>query len=322
MRVQLIICSICAQPCNAACVFSCYYAAYVHSRVMPHVYSADIMQHMSGCQPTSSKINEWMASNRLKLNPTKTELIWLGSPQRLQHCPVGELQIAGVGIKPTTYARDLGATIDIDLPLQCHVNHVTRTCFYHLRHLRVIRRSLTVDTAHSLVRALVHSRLDYCNGVLPGMHQYQYERLQSVLRAAARLVLRLPKWASVSRPCTRNSTGSLIQKWSSSNYVAPSTSVCTTVRRSTWLNYVYRSPRSRDVVICDRLHTATSSYRRRLLRPFPLVDFFMLAQWPGTVYSLFLRTHLYSSQCLRNCWKQNCSTEFRSQLHALLWRFV
>ena len=30
------------------------------------------------------------------------------------------------------------------------------------------------------------------------MHQYQYDRLQSVLRAAARLVLRLPKWASVS----------------------------------------------------------------------------------------------------------------------------
>ena len=33
---------------------------------------------------------------------------------------------------------------------------------------------------------------------LAGMHQYQYDRLQSVLRAAARLVLRLPKWASVS----------------------------------------------------------------------------------------------------------------------------
>ena len=85
----------------------------------------------------------------------------------------------------------------------CHVNHITRTCFYHLRQLRVIRRSLTVDTAHSLVRALGHSRLDYCNEVLAGMHQYQYDRLQSVLRAAARLVLRLPKWASVSEAMRR-----------------------------------------------------------------------------------------------------------------------
>ena len=53
-------------------------------------------------------------------------------------------------------------------------------------------------SAHSLVRALVHSRLDYCNGVLAGMFQYHIDRLQSVLRAAALLVLGLPKWASVS----------------------------------------------------------------------------------------------------------------------------
>ena len=58
---------------------------------------ASLVVRMSTC---IVEINEWMASNRLKLNPTKTELIWLGSPQRLKHCPVGELQIAGVGIKP------------------------------------------------------------------------------------------------------------------------------------------------------------------------------------------------------------------------------
>ena len=124
------------------------------------------------------------------------------------------------------------------------------------------------------------------------------------------------------RPCETNPTGSLIQKGSISNYVAPSTSVCTTAHRSTWLNYAYRSPRSRDIVICDRLHMATSSYRWRLPRLLALVDFYVLAQWPGTVCSLFLRTHLYPLQCLKNCWKQNCLTEIRSQLHAPLWRFV
>ena len=156
---------------------------------------ASLVVRMSNCV---AEIDEWMGSNRLKLNPSKTELIWLGSSRRLEHCPVGELNIAGVPIKPATHVRDLGVMIDNDLSLQVHINHVTRTCFYHLRQLGVIRRSLTTDTAHSLVRALVHSRLDYCNGVLAGMFQYQIDRLQSVLRAAARLVLNLPKWASVS----------------------------------------------------------------------------------------------------------------------------
>ena len=59
-----------------------------------------------------------------------------------------------------------------------------------------------MDSAHSLIRALVHSRVDYCNGVLaglPALPQTQINRLQTILRAAAaRLVLQLPSWASVS----------------------------------------------------------------------------------------------------------------------------
>ena len=71
-------------------------------------------------------------------------------------------------------------------------------CFYQLRQLRIIRRFLTTDAAHSLVRALIHTRIDYCNGLLAAGPKYLLEKLQSVLRAAARLVLQLPYRASVS----------------------------------------------------------------------------------------------------------------------------
>ena len=153
------------------------------------------------------------------------------------------------------------------------------------------------------------------------MHRYLYDRLQSVMRAAARLVLRLPKWTSVSE--------TMRNKFHWLPYPERvDFKLCSTIYKCLHniapqylieLCIEYRSPRSRDVVICDRLHTATSSYRRRLPRPLALVDFFMLAQWPGTAYSLFLKTHLCPSQCLKNCWKQNCLTEFCSQLHAPLW---
>ena len=88
--------------------------------------------------------------------------------------------------------------VDGELTMANHISHLTRTCFYHLRQLRVVRRSLTTDTAHSLIRALVHSRLDYCNGTLAGLPQYQLNKLQSILRASARLILLLPGRASVS----------------------------------------------------------------------------------------------------------------------------
>ena len=112
--------------------------------------------------------------NRLRLNPTKTELIWLA--RRLVHCSYGPLEIAGVWITPKSCVRDLGVMVDSDLSLMSHVNHLNSTCYYHIRQLRSIRRSLTVDTAHALARALIHSRLDYCNGVLAGLPKYQVSR--------------------------------------------------------------------------------------------------------------------------------------------------
>ena len=50
----------------------------------------------------------------------------------------------------------------------------------------------------ALVRAMIHSRLDYCNSLLAGLPTGQMSRLRSVLRAAARLVLGLPGRAPVS----------------------------------------------------------------------------------------------------------------------------
>ena len=77
-------------------------------------------------------------------------------------------------------------------------------CFFHIRQLRLIRRSLTVDTAHSLVRVLVNSRLDYCNALFAALPAGQMSGLQSVLRAADRLVLQLPGRAPVSSTMHRS----------------------------------------------------------------------------------------------------------------------
>ena len=121
----------------------------------------------------------------------------MGSASTLNHCPMDE-SIAGVMLRPSTQVRDLGVKVDNNLSMSTHINHLTRTCFYHIRQLRTVRRSITVDTTHILVRALVRSRLDYCNSVLAGQPKYCFDKLQSVLRASARLVLRLPGCLNVS----------------------------------------------------------------------------------------------------------------------------
>ena len=51
-----------------------------------------------------------------------------------------------------------------------------------------VRRSLSRHALLTLVRALIVSKVDYCNSVLAGIPGQLQDRLQSVLNAAARLV--------------------------------------------------------------------------------------------------------------------------------------
>ena len=121
--------------------------------------AADLMARMSNCVES---VASWMSSNRLRLNPSKTELIWLGTSRRLQHCAGLTMSVCGADVRPVECVRDLGVLIDSNMTLLNHVNNVAGICFYQLRQLRIIRRSLTTEAAHSLVRALIHTRVDYC----------------------------------------------------------------------------------------------------------------------------------------------------------------
>ena len=66
---------------------------------------------------------------------------------------------------------------------------LTNTCYYHLRQLRSIRRSLSFDSSHALVRALILSRLDYCNGLLGGASAALLDQMNGVMRTSARFIL-------------------------------------------------------------------------------------------------------------------------------------
>ena len=138
-------------------------------------------------------MGQWMLKNRLKLNASKTEFIWLGSALRLASQSFDPIVVDGNAIQPSLSVRDLGVIIDPAISFVDHVTRMARTCYFHIRQLRSIRRSLTVDSCHALVHAMVLSRLDYCNGLLDGAPKYLLGQLFGVMRAAARLILVLPR---------------------------------------------------------------------------------------------------------------------------------
>ena len=62
----------------------------------------------------------------------------------------------------------LGVVIDSELKFALHIKRFAGRCFYQLRQLRSIRRSLGNDATKTLVNAFISSRVDYCNSVFNG----------------------------------------------------------------------------------------------------------------------------------------------------------
>ena len=58
------------------------------------------------------EIDQWMSSNRLKLNGDKTQFIWLGTRQQLAKVDRRPLMVGGVQIAPLDMVRNLGVLLD------------------------------------------------------------------------------------------------------------------------------------------------------------------------------------------------------------------
>ena len=69
-----------------------------------------------------------------------------------------------------------------------HVAALRRSCLFQLHQLRMVRSSLTLEAAKTLVHAFVSSSLDYCSSLLYGIGDDLQTKLQSVQNATARVV--------------------------------------------------------------------------------------------------------------------------------------
>jgi len=94
--------------------------------------------------------------------------------------------------------RDLGVIIDSELSMDAQTRNVACSCFYQLRQLRSVRKSLPTDARCTVAVAFIVSRVDYCNGLLYGVSVAVIRRLQMVLNAAVRFVVGAGKFQHIT----------------------------------------------------------------------------------------------------------------------------
>ena len=84
--------------------------------------------------------------------------------------------------------------------MNTHIGKVCSKAFRRLYNIRQIRKYLSAESTKCLIHAFVTSHLDYCNALLYKLPQnYQYDRLQKFLHAAARVTCLIPKFAHITQ---------------------------------------------------------------------------------------------------------------------------
>jgi len=135
-------------------------------------------------------VSDWLDGSHLRLNPDKTEVLWLGLKFCIDRVTVRDIPVLSVSIRVSDSARILGVVVDSRLSMADHVSSLCRSVYYQLRQLRPVVRSITEDAAKMVAHAIIFSRLDYCNSLLCGIAGNLLQKLQSVQNAATRLIMR------------------------------------------------------------------------------------------------------------------------------------
>ena len=139
-------------------------------------------------------ISHCMAMNHLKMNPTKTDFIYLGSRVQVGKCLEETISVCGDSIECSEVIELLEKHIDKHLSFKHHIGVKCKTAMYNLLRIKHIRRHLTQEAAQILVSSLVMSHLDYAISLLYGLPDCNIYKLQHVPNCAAKLVLNRSKY--------------------------------------------------------------------------------------------------------------------------------
>ena len=165
--------------------------------IISEINAASINDCAACCAAMALK--DWYIRNGMMPNPSKSEAMAVDTPAQLAKFPKPlTVDVAGADILCSNSTFSLGVDIDSSLTFDKRVSSIVSACNYHLRALRHIRPALSEETAVTVGRAIILSRIDYCNSLLTSTSESNINRLQRLQNRLIRSVKRLPYRSHVS----------------------------------------------------------------------------------------------------------------------------
>ena len=135
----------------------------------------------------------WLRGNRLSFSVTKTELMIIGSRQRLNaQCVEIVFSIDDKTTKGVDHAKSLGLTINAQLSWSQHVDEICKKASSAIGALKRVRPFTLTEVVVQIYNALILSYFDYCSPVWDCMSGNLSDKLQKLQNCAARVITKSP----------------------------------------------------------------------------------------------------------------------------------
>ena len=131
----------------------------------------------------------WMNMNQLKINPTKTELMYIASSWQIEKCVDNSIRGGTNMVERSALIKLMCTWLDEQLSFEHHITQKGENAMLSIYKIRNLWRFLSFEACQVLIRSLVFSHLDYCNSLLFGLLDCVIRKLQCVQNIAAKLLL-------------------------------------------------------------------------------------------------------------------------------------
>ena len=138
-------------------------------------------------QSALSDASQWLQSNRLVVNPNKSNFSITGNPSR-RDGTCFNLCLNDVPISLCTNAKLPGIFIDDQLSWDSHIKHLLKKLAPKLGLLRRLSFTLPKHLLSTLFLSIIQPHLDYCISVWGSCDQTKLQLLQKIQNTAARIV--------------------------------------------------------------------------------------------------------------------------------------
>jgi len=182
-------------------------------------------------QHTLTEAKMYFDKNGLKLNPDKTQCIFIGSRQNIAKIPLNTtIEFEGYQIKPSTSVKNLGVHIDRYMTFETHIDNIHKKVIGTLIYLTHIKNKIPTETRIIVVQSLALSIINYCSNIWGSTNKTQIQKAQKLQNFAARVAignvnkhdhitphLKKMKWLKVQQKCQFD-TCILIHKFIKGDY--------------------------------------------------------------------------------------------------------